>query len=96
YDGNILSLPWIYTTYAASPEDMASQIMSRYSTYLERYYDRADVSCTAEEDPDNPNKIMLRLAISVRDKDNNIFDLSKIIKGNKTKITEITDYLNGA
>ena len=95
YGDNIASLAYIYAMKMGDGEAMASSIASELETLLRRHYKNAEVECKATKNVDNDNFMELTLAVRVTDEDNNSYDLSKIIRGNKTKIVEIVDYLNG-
>lgn len=95
YYDNIVSLSYIYTENAADPSRMAVVLASELTAYLERYFKRADVSCEGTNENNDPNKVYLTLSVSVIDEEGMPYDLTRVIKGTKSKITEIVNHLNG-
>lgn len=95
YEEHIVSIPYIYATYKDDPGLMAKNMATDLTVYLSRHFSVADVQCHTSPDVDNPNNIALILTVSVTDTDGKKYDLNKLIKGDKSKIKEIVDYLNG-
>lgn len=95
YGNNIASLAWIYTEYASDPDRMASILAQSLETYLGRYYPQVSAACSAKQYENNINKIELTLSVQVRDSSGAIFDLTRLIRGDNTKVLEILDHWNG-
>ena len=95
YGENVASLAYIYAMKGGDPDSMASTIVSELESMLGRLYHTVEIDCKASKFSDNDNLTELTLAVQVTDADGTRYDLAKIIRGNKTKVVEIIDYLNG-
>lgn len=95
YGDHIVSIPYIYATYKDDPEEMAKAIGSQLTQYLSRHFPVADVQCNTSREGEPEGKVALILSCSVTDATGKKHDLNKVIKGDKSKVLEILNYLNG-
>lgn len=94
FAGTVKSFPWFIQQYESDPLQLISNLQSALSTYFTTQFNDVDVQMNYEkDDTQSINIYSLIFYMTFTDDVGDVFNLSKIIRHDNLKVTEITNIL---
>lgn len=89
YKDNVSSFAWVMATEQGNTSRIESLMQRTLTTYFGRYFSNVVVRVSHEEDPADPARLILTIAVDFTDKDGVQYNLGRLLNTINGKITNV-------
>jgi len=90
---DVSSFPWILQQYRGDIDRIAAETKTRLSIYFARQFNDVDVTVSYQANESSINSYALMLFMEFTDTEGETFNLSRLVKHDDLKVTEIISTL---